>query len=181
MKQPEDNKTLELLPKRGRPSTGQAMTPAQRKREQRARDRQASRTDDYANCTTERLLFDLGYAVTHGLTHNFVAISAELQRRAEQVHAASLTHARQHREAVTVTETKPVTKTVTVTKTKPTPKTVTVTETKPASKKVTVTKTRPAPKYRNKQTGETWTGRGLQPAWVMAWIAKGGKVDDLLL
>lgn len=38
MKQASDNKTLELLPRgRGRPSTGDAMTPAQRQAERRAR------------------------------------------------------------------------------------------------------------------------------------------------
>lgn len=44
MKDHTDIVTLELpLPlRRGRPSTGEAMTPAQRKRAQRARDRAAS-------------------------------------------------------------------------------------------------------------------------------------------
>jgi DNA-binding protein H-NS len=35
-----------------------------------------------------------------------------------------------------------------------------------------------APKYRNKETGETWTGRGLQPKWVQAAVASGKKLDD---
>ena len=35
-----------------------------------------------------------------------------------------------------------------------------------------------APKYRNPETGETWTGRGLQPKWLKAAIAGGAKLPD---
>jgi DNA-binding protein H-NS len=35
-----------------------------------------------------------------------------------------------------------------------------------------------APKYRNKATGETWSGRGLQPRWLKAALASGGKLAD---
>lgn len=35
-----------------------------------------------------------------------------------------------------------------------------------------------AAKYRNKATGETWSGRGLQPKWLKAAIAAGAKLDD---
>src|SRR5690606_7122242 len=35
-----------------------------------------------------------------------------------------------------------------------------------------------APKYRNNETNETWTGRGLQPKWVQAAIAAGKKLED---
>jgi DNA-binding protein H-NS len=38
-----------------------------------------------------------------------------------------------------------------------------------------------APKYRNKDTGETWTGRGLQPKWVQAAIATGKKLEDFTI
>ena len=38
-----------------------------------------------------------------------------------------------------------------------------------------------APKYRNKATGETWTGRGLQPKWLKAAIAGGAKLTDFAL
>jgi DNA-binding protein H-NS len=38
-----------------------------------------------------------------------------------------------------------------------------------------------APKYRNQQTGETWTGRGLQPKWVQAAIASGKKLEDFAI
>jgi DNA-binding protein H-NS len=33
-------------------------------------------------------------------------------------------------------------------------------------------------KYRNKATGETWSGRGLQPKWLKAAIASGKKLQD---
>jgi DNA-binding protein H-NS len=38
-----------------------------------------------------------------------------------------------------------------------------------------------APKYRNKDTGETWTGRGLQPKWIQAAIATGKKLEDFTI
>lgn len=38
-----------------------------------------------------------------------------------------------------------------------------------------------APKYRNKKTGDTWTGRGLQPRWLRAAIAAGAKISDFQL
>lgn len=38
-----------------------------------------------------------------------------------------------------------------------------------------------APKYRNQATGETWTGRGLQPKWVQAAIASGKKLEDFAI
>ncbi len=38
-----------------------------------------------------------------------------------------------------------------------------------------------APKYRNKDTGETWTGRGLQPKWIQAAIASGKKLEDFAI
>ncbi len=34
-----------------------------------------------------------------------------------------------------------------------------------------------APKYRDKETGETWSGRGLQPKWLKARIAGGAELD----
>jgi DNA-binding protein H-NS len=33
-------------------------------------------------------------------------------------------------------------------------------------------------KYRNKATGETWSGRGLQPRWLKAAIASGRQLTD---
>jgi len=38
-----------------------------------------------------------------------------------------------------------------------------------------------APKYRNKATGETWTGRGLQPKWLRAALASGAKLGDFTI
>lgn len=35
-----------------------------------------------------------------------------------------------------------------------------------------------AVKYRNKATGETWSGRGLQPKWLKAAIAAGAKLEE---
>jgi len=127
MKQPEDNQTCELPLKRGRPSTGQALTPAQRKRAQRERDRNAARYDDYGSCTTERLLRELGHAVTGGLVNLAQQITAELQCRAQTAYAAKLDAARQSRESVTVTQNTEPKQTVTVTEKPKHQKTVTVT------------------------------------------------------
>jgi DNA-binding protein H-NS len=35
-----------------------------------------------------------------------------------------------------------------------------------------------APKYRNKATGDTWSGRGLQPKWLKAALAAGHKIEE---
>lgn len=35
-----------------------------------------------------------------------------------------------------------------------------------------------AAKYRNQATGETWSGRGLQPKWLKAALAGGAKLED---
>ena len=35
-----------------------------------------------------------------------------------------------------------------------------------------------AVKYRNAATGDSWTGRGLQPKWLKAALAAGGKIED---
>jgi len=35
-----------------------------------------------------------------------------------------------------------------------------------------------AAKYRNKATGETWSGRGLKPRWLAAAINSGAKIED---
>ena len=37
------------------------------------------------------------------------------------------------------------------------------------------------PKYRNPETGETWSGRGLQPKWLRAALADGKKITDFAL
>lgn len=38
-----------------------------------------------------------------------------------------------------------------------------------------------APKYRNAATGETWTGRGLQPKWLKAALAAGAKLEEFTI
>ena len=38
--------------------------------------------------------------------------------------------------------------------------------------------TKVAVKYRNAATGDTWSGRGLQPKWLKAAIAGGAKLTD---
>ena len=38
-----------------------------------------------------------------------------------------------------------------------------------------------AAKYRNAATGETWSGRGLQPKWLKAALAAGRKISDFAL
>lgn len=35
-----------------------------------------------------------------------------------------------------------------------------------------------APKYRNAATGESWSGRGLQPKWLKAALASGSQLSD---
>lgn len=38
-----------------------------------------------------------------------------------------------------------------------------------------------APKFRDKASGQTWSGRGLQPTWLKAALAAGAKLDDFRL
>jgi DNA-binding protein H-NS len=38
-----------------------------------------------------------------------------------------------------------------------------------------------AAKYRDKATGDTWSGRGLQPRWLKAALAGGKKLSDFAL
>lgn len=38
-----------------------------------------------------------------------------------------------------------------------------------------------APKYRNPSSGETWTGRGLKPKWLIAALQTGKTVQDFLI
>lgn len=40
--------------------------------------------------------------------------------------------------------------------------------------------TKVAPKYRD-ETGNTWTGRGKQPKWVVAALASGRSLDEMLI
>lgn len=38
-----------------------------------------------------------------------------------------------------------------------------------------------AAKYRNAATGDTWSGRGLQPKWLKAALASGKKISDFAI
>lgn len=50
----------------------------------------------------------------------------------------------------------------------------------PAKKKRGAPRGKVPPKYRNpNKASETWTGRGRQPKWVEAFLAGGGKLDDI--
>ena len=49
---------------------------------------------------------------------------------------------------------------------------------KSAGKAKTGTGAKVAAKYRNGATGETWSGRGLQPRWLKAAMASGKKIED---
>ncbi|PND37463.1 histone family protein nucleoid-structuring protein H-NS [Paucibacter aquatile] len=44
--------------------------------------------------------------------------------------------------------------------------------------KVAKSASKVAVKYRNQATGETWSGRGLQPKWLKAAIAGGASLND---
>lgn len=46
------------------------------------------------------------------------------------------------------------------------------------AKKASKTGAKVAPKYRNAATGDTWSGRGLQPRWLKAALAAGRKLED---
>lgn len=47
-----------------------------------------------------------------------------------------------------------------------------------AKKASAVTGRKVAAKYRNAATGDTWSGRGLQPNWLKAALASGRKLED---
>ncbi|HET7794082.1 MAG TPA: H-NS histone family protein [Rhizobacter sp.] len=51
----------------------------------------------------------------------------------------------------------------------------------PASKAGVSKGSKVAPKYRNADTGDTWSGRGLQPKWLKAALASGKKISDFAI
>ena len=51
----------------------------------------------------------------------------------------------------------------------------------PAGRKRVASGAKVAPKYRNKATGDTWTGRGLQPKWLRAALAGDAKLSDFVI
>lgn len=38
-----------------------------------------------------------------------------------------------------------------------------------------------AAKYKNPETGDTWSGRGLKPKWLQAALSEGKKVEDFAI
>lgn len=50
-----------------------------------------------------------------------------------------------------------------------------------ASSKPAKSGSKVAPKYRNPATGETWSGRGLQPKWLKQALADGRQLGDFAL
>lgn len=113
----KDKLTLSLIsePKKlGRPSTGSALTPAQRKAQQRQRDRQLITNESLSNATTTALCEQLQHRVSMGDVDLVKGITLELMKRARLA----------MKNNVTVTKTSSLpgnkTKSVTVTK-KPSP------------------------------------------------------------
>lgn len=49
---------------------------------------------------------------------------------------------------------------------------------KSAGKSATTKGGKVAVKYRNAATGDTWSGRGLQPKWLKAALAAGRRIED---
>lgn len=127
-KDKNDNKTIDpfLVKKRGRPPTGSSMTAAQRKAEQRKRDRQLVTNENLTDATITALCEQLQHRVSMGDVDLVKGITLELMKRARLA----------FKNNVTVTKTKlpaqakPKSVTVTKTKSEPTPKTnpVTVTQ-----------------------------------------------------
>lgn len=50
-----------------------------------------------------------------------------------------------------------------------------------APKPVKAAGSKVAPKYRNAATGETWSGRGLQPKWLKSAIEAGRRIEDFVI
>lgn len=81
-----DTHTKDAFPskKRGRPFTGAAMTPAERKRAQRSRDaKKIHGSDDYQTATLTGLLEKVSHLVTEKKTEQVKAITRELIRRSK--------------------------------------------------------------------------------------------------
>jgi hypothetical protein len=83
-KDKNDNKTIDpfLVKKRGRPSTGSSMTAAQRKAEQRKRDRQLITNENLTDATITALCEQLQHRVSMGDIDLVKGITLELMKRA---------------------------------------------------------------------------------------------------
>lgn len=92
-KQPEDTKTPDMLAaqkKRGRPATGSAKTAAERKREQRIRDREKvwgdaaiTGNDQISSLTMDGLLEAIRETTAKGLDALLAPLLAEVMHRAQ--------------------------------------------------------------------------------------------------
>jgi DNA-binding protein H-NS len=51
----------------------------------------------------------------------------------------------------------------------------------PGPKASTASGSKVAAKYRNAATGDTWSGRGLQPKWLKAALAAGRTIDEFAI
>ena len=52
---------------------------------------------------------------------------------------------------------------------------------RPGPKTAAKKATKVAAKYRNAATGDTWSGRGLQPNWLKAELVAGRKLEDFVV
>lgn len=51
----------------------------------------------------------------------------------------------------------------------------------PAAPKAEGTTKKVAPKYRDPNTGKTWTGRGLKPTWLQEALAAGKSIEEFTI
>lgn len=55
---------------------------------------------------------------------------------------------------------------------------ISVTDLRESKRRVSAASGKVAPKYRDPASGQTWTGRGREPRWLAAYMAKGRKKDE---
>lgn len=88
MKDVRDSQTLDAFPakkKRGRPATGNALTPLERKRAQLAKRRadfESANVPPYSECTTAYLLDYLSFLIERKISVPAKLVAAELAKRA---------------------------------------------------------------------------------------------------
>lgn len=173
MKDLTDTVTPELsLPRRrGRPATGAAKSPAERKRLQRMRDELARNAED---ATISGLCRELSRAVAAGRVQLVKIYTAQLLERAQSIVDDKVVDC-QRNNSVTVTKTgEPVTVTENIGDD--------LDDWEEPAPPVPTKRAKPAPKYRHPATGETWSGRGKRPKWVEIYtLISGRSLDDLLL
>ncbi len=95
MKDPTDTQTTDMHPsapkKRGRPSTGKAMTPAERKRAQRKRDaaRFSQVPSDHTSVTVTGMLERIAAAAKFGMPDALMMYAQELADRIREQKSAA--------------------------------------------------------------------------------------------